>query len=832
MPTTAHFKSPTPRRLALLLFACLAAAFAVAESDGSEARERKRAEPSQTTSGPPGGWEVDVASAYWVTRENLDERRLNRMPVYCEGMYVGPAFENLSQTQVNAQPVLTDADRVEYLADGTLALKGNVSVTQGNRRLYTRDASINEVTRDSRLSGGVRLEQSDIVMRSSDAQVNLKSQEATLNDVQFVLIPNEFRGQTEQVHQDEAGNLTMTANRFTRCEPGNNSWEISTDTLTVEKDAVFGVAKNAVLRVKDVPVFYVPYLKFPVTDERQSGLLFPDLRYSGEDGVDVTLPYYLNLAEDYDATIVPRFISKRGIGVEGEFRTLGPWHATTMGAGYLPEDDQFNGTLSKSDWKRAIEAGDPVPPTFKPADRWLVALDHRGAVGNFQSDVDYTAVSDRDYFRDLGSELGISSRIDLERTGQVRYARSGFTARVWAQEFQRLDEVAADPYQRIPEIELGYLAARVGPFDLSVGGKWTAFDRDTDGLSALEAVTGERLHIEPRIQLPLTWAAGFLNFTGAWRYTEYDLEDDSNNPRPVLKDEHVERSIGLFSVDGGLIFERDIKIADTGLIQTLEPRLFYLYQEFEDQSGLPRFDASDLTFGYRSLFRDNRFSGLDRLGDADQLSAGVTTRFLDQGNGREYLRASIGSIFYFEDRRVTLRGPATPEDRQTTSALATEISSEIARNWRVKGSLMWNPHNNQVDEGSAGIQYKRDNRHIVNLGFRNRREDDIEQTDLSVYWPINDRFSGMAKWNYDLVSGRTIEAFAGIEYNDCCWQVRLIARTFLDAPAGRDFEDIEADNGIFLQIFFRGLSSFGGSAESVLQRGIKGYRTEANYEEW
>ncbi|MCZ6852798.1 MAG: LPS assembly protein LptD, partial [Gammaproteobacteria bacterium] len=260
---------------------------------------------------------------------------------------------------------------------------------------------------------------------------------------------------------------------------------------------------------------------------------------------------------------------------------------------------------------------------------------------------------------------------------------------------------------------------------------------------------------------------------------------------------------------------------------TLEPRAYYLYQEYVDQQQLPRFDASRLTFGYNQLFRENRFSGLDRIGDANQLTVGITTRFLNAGTGLEYLRASIGEIIYFEDRRVTLSGTPGADELQTTSALAGELTTTLNGRWRVTGALVWDPHDNEVDEGAVNLQYRLDNRRILNVGYRNRLESDIEQTDFSVYWPVSREFSFIGRWNYDLVSGRTVEGFAGIEYNNCCWQVRLMARRFIDSRSGRNIATLEADEGVFVQIVFKGLTGIGSKIESFLERGIRGYTAEA-----
>ena len=287
--------------------------------------------------------------------------------------------------------------------------------------------------------------------------------------------------------------------------------------------------------------------------------------------------------------------------------------------------------------------------------------------------------------------------------------------------------------------------------------------------------------------------------------------------------------IPLGSVDGGLFFDRDVSLFGLDLVQTLEPRVYYLYQEFEDQDQLPRFDVSPLTFGYDQLFRENRFTGLDRISDANQLAVGVTTRFINRSTGREHLRASIGQIHYFRDRRVTKNGVITDDERHEVSELAGDLKWLITNRWHLTGSLVWDTSDGEMDEVSGSLQYRASNRKIFNVGYRKRLRADVEQTDASVYWPVAERFGVIGRWKYDLVSNRTIEGLAGIEYNDCCWQLRLVARHYLDAPTARDFEDIDADKGIFLQIVFKGMAGVGGTLESIMQRGIRGYQPEANH---
>jgi LPS-assembly protein len=295
------------------------------------------------------------------------------------------------------------------------------------------------------------------------------------------------------------------------------------------------------------------------------------------------------------------------------------------------------------------------------------------------------------------------------------------------------------------------------------------------------------------------------------------------------------RNVGLGSVEGGLYFDRTFEAFGRTLLQSLEPRAYYLYQGYENQEDIPRFDVTELTFSYYQLFRDNRFAGIDRIGDANQLSLGLSTSFRDATNGREYLNASIGQILYFEDRRVTLNDVEQAVNQESTSAFLGQLGSNLTERLRVSSSVIYDPNLNELDEGAVAMQYQVDRRRIFNVGYRNRRQDDISQSDVSAYWPISRRFAFIGRWNYDIEQGRTIETFGGLEYNDCCWQIRLVGRRFLNIPTGpnlvtgEDRDVVRPEDGIFLQIVFKGMGGVGNTLESMLVRGIRGYTTE-NYD--
>ena len=728
------------------------------------------------------------------------------------------------ETVDEEQLIVAEADSLQIRMDEAASLLGNVTIDQGNRRIDAPRAELDQNTRVVTFPAGVRIDQPGLILQGETAAANLNTKEAQFDQTEYLLTDVSFRGEATVVHQSPEGHLTLTDNSFTRCEPGNNGWRLDATELDIKKGEVFGTAKNAVLRLKSIPIFYSPRMEFPVSDERLTGFLFPTLSYSSNDGADVSLPFYANLAPNYDATIIPRYISKRGVGSEAEFRHLSGWQATVVSGAYLPNDDLYNGEVDRDDYRDA--GGEAAFGPFKSADRWLGAIKHDGRIGRFRTFVDYVEVSDRDYFSDLSSELGGANRRELERRGGVQYRQGGLSVRLWAQAFQRLDEVLVDEYKRVPELEVMYNQPLVGPLALDLKTTWSEFDRDTDNLNGIAAITGSRTHFEPHLVVPFDWPFGFLRFDGGWRYTAYDLDQDPNAGGVQLSDATPTRSVGVGSVDGGLFFERDLNWFNQPLLQTLEPRIYYLWHDFEDQSLLPQFDTSELTFGYSQLYRNNRFSGLDRFGDANQATVGVTTRFLSRLDGTEYFRFSLGQIFYFDDRRVTLNGLVGPDEAQSSSAIAAEMAARVAGNWYARGTIVWDPHDDTVDEGGIGIGYRRDNRHIFNLGYRKRIEQNIDQTDASVYWPLFDKWAVIGRWNYDLVSNRTIEGFAGLEFADCCLRARLIARRYLDSDnrANADFADIEADKGIFLQIVFKGLAGFGTKIESILERGVRGYR--------
>jgi len=797
---------------------------------GADSPEREPPELSATEKSAAVDATERLLAEFWLPREQLDAARRAALPDWCEGAYRTIPQPVAADVDPSTLPIDAEADSARYFIDDRLELEGDVVIVRGNRRVSADSALVFEQSERAEVKGNVRLEEPGHVLLGDGANVELANDSARLDNVGFLLSEAGLRGHAGSVVQDENGNLVINSGSVTRCDPGSNTWRIDSRSITVDDGAAWGTARGATLRVKDVPVFYLPYMRFPVDDARQSGWLFPDLGYSGQDGFQIAAPYYINIAPDWDATVTPRLLTKRGLGVEGELRHKNRYGDYKLGGAFLPNDNQFDGVLNRDDFRDEFPGGE-----FEKADRWLLAGEHYGGIngrlGRLDTTVDYTAVSDPDYFRDLGTGLAVSSRVELERRAGVRYrfgdkaAASGeIDAQLWTQRFQRLDEIATQAYQRLPQFDLNYARALYGPLEFNLTAQAASFDRDNDNLSGTSRIVGERYHVQPELRLPLEWPHAFAELAGGFRYTAYDLRDV-----PVGFDERPERSIGFASADGGLFFERPITLFGTSLIQTLEPRVFYLYQEREAQDQLPLFDVTRLRFSYSQLFRRNRFSGLDRITDANQLSVGVSSAFVNATSGREYFRASVGQIFFFKDRTVGLAS-LQDDDRHSTSAIAGQLRARLARYWNLSSAVIWDPNDNTIDDSLFNLGYRKNNRRIANIGYRQGGPSALDQTDLSFLWGVSNRISVIGRWNYDLRSNRTIEGFGGLEYNDCCWQMRLIARRFIERRSVALIEEVEPDKGVFFQFVFKGLAGFGTKIDTLMQRGIRGYRPDdSNY---
>ena len=783
----------------------------------------------------------------WVPMEQMTAEQRASLPANCCGAFIEPTRTGLdgqvldaTADPATAPTLFTAPGAIEQDTDARVNIAGAVSIQQGNRTISNSAATqIDQQADTITLTGDVEFRESGVLLTGSGAFVDQANSQNRIDNASYVLHQYGVHGAASVIVYDSAGDVLAIENgEFSRCEPGNEFWTLQSRRMRLDTAAGIGTAEGVTLRIKDVPVFHYPFtVPFPLGDQRVSGFLAPSIGSTSDGGLDVAVPYYLNLAPHYDATLTPRVIGDRGAMASGEFRYLADWSMNTVSASLLPGDKRFD----------AATAG--VPGSDSPAreDRWFVGLQHAGQLGErWSTAINYEAVSDDRYFRDLGSSgLTVSSRTHLQRNGQLNYRAPDWYAGTRVQRIDIIDPYvsASDlniPYDRLPELTLG-ASQTLGGLQLKVDASHVRFDRslDRDGLTPAQIaagalVQGSRLHVEPEISWPVRGDAGFFVPSAAYRYTQWSLDQQAAG---TLQD--PDRGLGLFSLDTGLVFERPMARGN-GFVQTLEPRLFYLYSEQEDQSLLPTFDSAQINFNYGQLFRSDRFSGHDRIGDADQLSLALSTRFIS-GSGEERGRLSIGQIIHFEDRIVALDSPlqswVTLQPRNTDrSALVGEAFYLLSEQWRLNSDLQWNEDQQHVDESSLSLRYQGDENHIFNIGYRFRRLVDlygpvpagldprIKQSDVSGVWPLNNQWRLLGRWHYDHSNSRNLDTFAGVEYSNCCATIRLVAREWIDDDEFFLLQD-DTNTGVFFQLTLNGLGNVsGGGISRMLSDGILGFK--------
>jgi LPS-assembly protein len=439
--------------------------------------------------------------------------------------------------------------------------------------------------------------------------------------------------------------------------------------------------------------------------------------------------------------------------------------------------------------------------------------------------VDYARASDGNYLKDLNSSsLETKRATALLQLGSLDYLGDNWLFAAEVQQFQSLADDINNDYKKLPQISGQYRSDKT-PFELDPVFLAQYSDFDTDD----NRVTGQRLYAEASIGYPMQWGFGFLNPLAKYRQLNYDL----SKPLRFADDDKPSTGAGLASLDGGLVFERPTRIGSQGMVHTLEPRLYYLHSDYEDQTDQPDFDSAELTFSYSQLFRETRFSGRDRIDDANQLSLGLTTRFINDSDGQEYLSASFGQIFYFEDRRVRLNPLANPVE-QSGSELAAELTFSPSTELDVRGSLLWDPYSSDMQAGYVHANYSRDDGSIFNLGYTYRRPEPsfvtqpvTEQVHFSTYLPVGRNWNLFAAWNYSIEANTSIEDMYGLEYDTCCWRVRLLHLRYVDNIPGQtpDLNDpnLEREDSTQVQFVLKGMGGFGSRVTNILEDMIRGF---------
>ena len=822
---------------------------------------------------------ADYSHLDWVPRENLTAAQLAETGPYCSGSYIEPTRPGMNdKTNKSDAPTFIGAKASRYKQEEQVAaLAGDVVMRQGSMQVEADEANLYQAESRGELSGNVRIRDNGALIVGDHADVQLDTGEAKVDNAEYVLHKSRIRGSALYAKRAENAIIRLKDGTYTTCEPNSNAWQLKGNNITLNPATGFGTATNVTLRVKDIPVLYTPYIYFPIDDRRQSGFLPPTIGTGTDTGFMLVTPYYFNLAPNYDATLYPRDMSKRGLLMEGEFRYLTPSSEGQFGAAYLNDDDTERS--KQSDYEKT---------------RYMYNWQHKGGLDSrVFTQVDYTKISDPYYFQDLQTDqIGVKSSDYVNQQGSVSYRGDSYTARVNAQSYQLATVSNITPYDRLPQVTFdGTLPYHPSGLDFSYNTEVVRFDRDLkngnffdeDGIDTgprldqnvfgLARANGTRLNLAPVVSLPMEASYGFVKPSLKYQYTQYDLDLDGKGKSDIAAQgaegdrlngtfsSNQNRGVPIASIDSGLYFDRKTSWFGKNYNQTLEPRLFYLYVPEKDQADIPVFDTSEYTFNYSSLFRDNRFSGSDRVGDENKLSLGITSRWIEE-NGFERQRISVGQALYFKDREVQLPGidAKTRDDaKSNVSPYALEYEYRWNRDWRTTADYNWDPDSRSPRSGSAMFHYQpEDNPNkVINAGYRYRNDQvrydqntgkwsvgggdfgtpgqpnyvkdyyKIEQHDFSVIWPVVPQWNVISRWQYDYNRNRTLEAFGGFEYDNCCWKLRVINRYWVDYDeTSQDAPQNEkGDHGVFLQIVLKGLGGLtGAKVESFLDKGIQGYR--------
>lgn len=670
--------------------------------------------------------------------------------------------------------IFVTADRATTVLDRYSVFSGNVILQRGPIRLGADELRYDEVTRDVDAKGNIRLGTSagdDVT--APEIGFNLDGT-GTTRTATFRLADNKGRGEARRIEFDGAERMRMEDVRFTTCPPGQDSWFLKASRLTLDREKNEGRARGVRLDFMHVPIFYSPWFAFPLSQERKTGFLIPRFGESTTRGVYVTAPYYLNLAPNYDDTITPTYMTRRGFLLDNEFRYLGESLSGKLGTEYLPADQLTNdsrGALRYTHGQR-----------FTP---------QTGA------NIDIQWVSDPNYLADLGTTTAATSSThvpsSIEAYFNTRYTRTDLRVK----SYQTIDQTIApadEPYERLPQINwiADYAFGGNRPH-LQFDSEYTFFNRST-------GAKGHRLDLFPSVSVPLRSDLGYLTPKAGLRYTTYDLENTT--------DTTPERAIGVFSLDSGTSFERDTTFLGLDYVQTLEPRLFYLYIPFEDQDSFPNFDTGVPDFNFDNLFRENRFVGRDRIGDADQLTVAATSRLLQPGTGIERARLSVGETIYFSDQRVNI--PPGVES-STRTDLVIEARAWLANDWYLRGTWQADLSNADTSKGNLYVHYRPAADRIVNFAYR-YLQDQQKQVDVSSQWPVGQRWTLFGRVNYSILDRVTLQSYGGFGYRRCCWAVRTgVNRRILGNGV--------VDTGFLFEFELTGLSNTRPAAESPLALG-------------
>ena len=717
-------------------------------------------------------------------------------------------------------PVFIEADRLEGHTEKEAQATGNVQLRRAGQSVFADKLRYDTELQQLDAIGNVRLEYQRDVLEGEQLRFNLGTERGFMEKPSFRFTPVprtppggdpagpgspaltaappsalerrrqqpiESRGTAERLLFEGPDRYRIEQASYTTCGPGNDDWFIRARELDIDKNRDVGVARGASIVFLDTPIFYTPYISFSLNQQRKSGFLTPHYGTASTTGTELTVPYYWNIAPDMDATFYPRLMTKRGLQLGSELRYLRPNYQGDARVEFLPDDRQIG------------------------RERYGYFLKHAHTFGSgWTGALNVNRVSDDTYFTDLSTLVAVTSRVTLPNEGLL--ARTGnwgdgsYTFSALAQQWQTLQTdpqaLLTPPYNRMPQLTLSGFRQDLLKSDIDLLASYVDFQHPT-------LPRGKRALAYPSISLPLQTSYAYVAPKVGMHMTRYAI-----NPN-TLGFEDRTRTLPIVTAEGGLNFERDTTFTGLPFIQTLEPKLFYVYIPFRDQRSIPNFESGQQDISFATMFTENQFSGHDRINDANQITIGVTSRLIHPETGVERLRVALAQRYYFSEQRVTLPGVAPRPDHTASSDLLAAVSGTVLPNWTAEVGLQYNTDRSQTQKGNIATRYSPAPGKVLNLAYRNTI-DLVRQTDISFQWPVSNNWTVMGRWNYSTRDNRTLEALAGFEYDGGCWAFRAVGHRFATALNA-------VSSSIFLQLELNGVSRIGSNPLDVLRRNVGGY---------
>lgn len=741
--------------------------------------------------------------------------------------------ENVVVNNVAGDEIIIEGNKLDFDLDRTLNAYGDAKISQGNKNISGDEIHYDLQNDELSVKGNTHIELGDghisgpeLKMRlnenigeikgasiklydsnrTQNQPQNTKSSEAfsqSLSNYQNQYIggksdtdlalpltptknrpnkkPISSRGDAELVLFEGQNKKHLKNARFTTCEANVDDWYIKATDLKLNDYTQSGVARNAYIEFKGVPFIYTPWLSFSYNQQRKSGLLTPTYGTTSSSGLELLVPYYWNISPNKDATLAARYLGKRGMQLQGEFRYLDPKYSGIASAEFLPSD-------------KGSSEGDH---------RYFLNLKHQHQLGNgWSAGYGIERVSDDQYFSDLSTRIITTSRVLLPQKFYVNWASSHWRFNGLVQKYQTLDE-RSFPYERLPQLTLTR-NQYIGNLNTNLYSQVVAFKSSNDNVTQTEGV---RTTIYPSLSYDFIKPYGFITPKIGLHYTNYQLDNIASNL------ESQSRTLPIFSLDSGLYFDRDMQFKGNSFVQTLEPRMYYLYIPDKNQDDIPVFDSSLADLNFTTLFSENQFTGNDRINNANQLSFALSTRFLDAKTGAQRLSASIGQRYYFADQAVTLPGRTTSTNN--SSDILAGITANFTNHWNMSGFWQYNTDDDTSVRTTISSRYNPSPGKAFNVSY-SYRSDLIDQFDISGQWPLGRGWYGVGRMNYSFKESRAIESLAGLEYNAGCWIARTVMQRVSTATA-------DANYALFFQLELGGIASIGANPMSVIKRNIPGY---------